>query len=190
FLSGIPGTIGGALVMNAGAFGSEIWNYVKQVTMIDRQGKLSIRTAHDFTITYRKVVLKNDALSPSNREWFVQGEFLFNKDEDRLNKSKQEIKHLLAKRAATQPTKQANAGSVFKNPKNDYAARLIESCGLKGFAINDAQVSEKHANFIINKGKARACDVEALIEKIQQTVFARCQVKLETEVRIMGLAEH
>ena len=190
FLSGIPGTIGGALAMNAGAFGSEIWDYVKKVMMITRQGKLNIRTADDFKITYRKVELKNQSLSSLNSEWFIQGEFLFNKDKAGLNKSKLEIKQLLAKRAATQPTKQANAGSVFKNPKNDYAARLIESCGLKGFSINDAQVSEKHANFIINKGKARASDVEALIEKIQDTVYEQCHIKLETEVRIMGLAEH
>ena len=184
FLSGIPGTIGGALAMNAGAFGSETWSFVKNVTMINRQGEKIIRTADDFNIAYRKVELKS-----TQQEWFVEAEFLFHKDADGLKKSKQEIKQLLAKRAATQPTKQANAGSVFKNPKNDFAARLIESCGLKGLSINDAQISEKHANFIINKNKAKACDVEALIKKIQETVYQQHQVKLETEVCIIGQAQ-
>ncbi len=184
FLSGIPGTIGGALAMNAGAFGSETWSFVKNVTMINRQGEKLIRTADDFNIGYRKAELKK-----IQQEWFVEAKFLFHKDADGLKKSKQEIKQLLAKRAATQPTKQANAGSVFKNPKNDFAARLIESCGLKGLSINDAQVSEKHANFIINKNKATACDVETLIKKIQETVYQQHQVKLETEVCIIGQAE-
>jgi len=188
FLSGIPGTIGGALAMNAGAFGSEIWSYVKKVFMINRQGEIKPRNKDDFNISYRKVEQKYHSLENSQQEWFVQAEFLFNKDADGLKKSKQEIKQLLAKRAATQPTKQANAGSVFKNPENDFAARLIESCGLKGVAINDAQISEKHANFIINKNKARACDVEALIKKIQDVVFAQCHVRLETEVCIIGQA--
>ncbi|MCP3848652.1 MAG: UDP-N-acetylenolpyruvoylglucosamine reductase, partial [Gammaproteobacteria bacterium] len=97
-----------------------------------------------------------------------------------------EIKRLLAKRAETQPTKQANAGSVFKNPAQDYAARLIEECGLKGLTINDAQISPKHANFIVNKGAARAKDVEALINKIKAIVLEQCEVDLETEVRIIG----
>ena len=190
FLSGIPGTIGGALAMNAGAFGSEIWSFVKTVIMLNRQGEKVIRAADDFNIQYRHIELKQTIKSRLQDEWFVQAEFLFKKDADGLQKSKQEIKQLLAKRAATQPTRQANAGSVFKNPDNDFAARLIESCGLKGLSINDAQVSEKHANFIINKNKARAKDVEALIKQIQQTVFKQYQIKLETEVCIMGLADN
>lgn len=194
FLSGIPGTIGGALAMNAGAFGSETWSYVNNVIMLNRSGEKLIRTADDFDIGYRKVELKEKTMSSLRpgqlqQEWFIQAEFLFHKDEDGLKQSKQEIKQLLAKRAATQPTGQANAGSIFKNPKNDFAARLIESCGLKGLSINDAQVSEKHANFIINKDKARASDVEALIKKIQQSVYTQYQVKLETEVCIMGQVE-
>jgi len=183
FLSGIPGTIGGALAMNAGAFGSEIWTYVKTIRMINRQGEINTRTKDDFNIDYRKVEQKN-----KEQEWFVQADFIFKKDRNVLNKSKQVIKQLLAKRAAAQPTKQANAGSVFKNPENDYAARLIESCGLKGLSINDAQISEKHANFIINKNKARASDVEALINKIKTVVFQQCHIRLETEVCIIGQA--
>ena len=157
FLSGIPGTIGGALAMNAGAFGSEIWTYVKTVEMINRSGEIITRTADEFNIHYRSIRLKSNELrNKSEQEWFLSGHFCFEKDEQRLAQSKQEIKRLLARRAETQPTKQANAGSVFKNPDNDYAARLIEFCGLKGESINDAQVSEKHANFIINKGNARS----------------------------------
>lgn len=182
FWSGIPGTIGGALAMNAGAFGGETWRYVKSVQMINRKGEISIRTPDEFDIAYRHIEHKEK----TQPEWFLSGKFCFEKDEQGLAESKQEIKRLLARRAETQPTKQANAGSVFKNPGNDFAARLIESCQLKGMAINDAQVSEKHANFIINKGHAQASDVEALIKKIQQTVLQQCQVALETEVRIIG----
>ncbi len=187
FLSGIPGTIGGALAMNAGAFGSEIWSYVKTLKMIKRCGELVLRTADEFNIQYRHIELKDN--NKIEHEWFVSAEFYFKKDEQGLEQSKREIKRLLAKRAATQPTKQANAGSVFKNPENDYAARLIEACGLKGESINDAQISEKHANFIVNKANAKARDVEALIHKIQQAVLKKYQVKLETEVCIMGQSE-
>ncbi len=192
FLSGIPGTIGGALAMNAGAFGGETWSYVVNVKMINRKGEIINRTPDDFDIHYRDIVLKKTVLKKkvlkkkSGQEWFLSGHFCFEKDEQGLAQSKQEIKRLLARRAETQPTKQANAGSVFKNPENDFAARLIESCGLKGQSINDAQISEKHANFIINKGSARASDVEALIEMIQDMVFKQHHVKLETEVRFMG----
>ncbi len=187
FLSGIPGTIGGALAMNAGAFGSETWSHVKTVRMIKRSGELVLRTADEFNIQYRHIELKDS--NELKHEWFVSAEFYFKKDEQGLEKSKREIKRLLTKRAATQPTRQANAGSVFKNPENDYAARLIEACGLKGESINDAQISEKHANFIVNKGNAKARDVEALIHKIQQAVFKQYQVKLETEVCILGQSE-
>ena len=173
--------------MNAGAFGSETWGHVKSVEMINRSGEIITRTPDEFNIHYRSIQLKkNELKNNSDQEWFLSGRFCFERDEQGLAQSKQEIKRLLARRAETQPTKQANAGSVFKNPDNDYAARLIESCGLKGESINDAQISEKHANFIINKGNARSSDVEALIEKIQETVFKQCHVALETEVRIMG----
>ena len=182
FLSGIPGTIGGALAMNAGAFGGETWCYVESVEMISHKGEITTRSPDEFNIAYRHIRPKEE----TGPEWFLSGKFCFEKDEQGLAQSKLEIKRLLARRAETQPTKQANAGSVFKNPDNDYAARLIESCGLKGETINDAQVSEKHANFIINKGHALASDVETLIKKIQKTVLEKCQVELETEVRIIG----
>jgi len=195
FLSGIPGTIGGALAMNAGAFGSDTWQHVVSVTMINEQGESITRMPDEFNIQYRKVEAKKVINKGNNKtsinekprqEWFLSGKFRFEKDEQGLQQSKSEIKRLLTKRAETQPTKQANAGSVFKNPDNDHAARLIESCGLKGKAVNNAQISEKHANFIINKGDAKAKDVEALINEIKAAVLKKHQIELETEVRIIG----
>jgi UDP-N-acetylmuramate dehydrogenase len=187
FLSGIPGTMGGALVMNAGAFGGETWRHVVNVKMINQQGEIFSRTPDDFNVKYRHVDFKENTSSERvGQEWFLSGTFRFEKDEQGLKQSKQAIKKLLTRRAETQPTKQANAGSVFKNPENDYAARLIEACGLKGLSINNAQISPKHANFIINNGHAQAKDVEVLIDKIKETVLEQCGIKLETEVRIIG----
>ncbi len=182
FLSGIPGTIGGALAMNAGAFGSEIWNYVTRVTMINNQGHLVHRNADEFDIKYRQVRLKK----PSDQEWFLRGEFEFIREIDTIKQNQLDIKALLAKRAATQPTKQANAGSVFKNPNNDYAARLIEGAGLKGKIINGAQISTKHANFIVNNGTAKAQDIEALMTEIKEQVLLKYQITLEPEIKIIG----
>jgi UDP-N-acetylmuramate dehydrogenase len=186
FLSGIPGTIGGALAMNAGAFGGETWTHVQSVEMINHQGEVYCRTPNEFSINYRQVQNKYNNKINNTAEWFLSASFLFERNRDKLEQSKQAIKKLLMQRAKTQPTKQANAGSVFKNPDGDYAARLIESSGLKKLAINDAQVSEKHANFIINKGQAQASDIEALIEKVQAIVLAKHKVKLVTEVHIIG----
>ncbi len=182
FLSGIPGTIGGALAMNAGAFGGETWRQVISVDMIDRNGVIHHRTPDEFDIAYRKVALKNSG----QLEWFVRGQFRYEQDPQALEQSKQQIKSLLQKRAETQPTRQANAGSVFKNPQGDYSARLIEDCGLKGRHIGGAQVSEKHANFIINTGQATAQDIESLIRLVQEQVYNKHMITLETEVHIMG----
>jgi len=188
FLSGIPGTMGGALAMNAGAFGGATWNQLLRVEIINQAGEIMTRTADQFHVQYRKVELK-EAVAKENKgkkEWFLSGTFCFERDEQGLMQNKSRIRQLLKQRAETQPTKQANAGSVFKNPDNDYAARLIESCGLKGKSVNDAQISEKHANFIINKGHARAEDVESLIAEIKAKVLLKYQIKLETEVKIIG----
>ncbi len=191
FLSGIPGTIGGALAMNAGAFGGETWRYVRQVETINQYGQRFLRTPDDYLISYRSIRLK-DTITKENREkgnaqeWFLSATFGFEKDEKGLQKSKAKIKRLLNKRAQSQPTKQANAGSVFKNPENDYAARLIESCGLKGKTINGAQISEKHANFIVNIGNAKSQDVEKLIAEIKNKIWLKYAIKLETEIRIIG----
>jgi len=161
FLSGIPGTIGGALKMNAGAFGGETWGKIESVETIDRSGKLHIRYPEEYEISYRHV---NGLVN----EWFVAGNFKLTKGDG--EKSLSSIKALLEKRNASQPTNQPSCGSVFRNPNNDYAARLIESCGLKGKSIGGACVSEKHANFIVNTGDATAPDIENLIELVRATV--------------------
>ncbi len=186
FLSGIPGTIGGALAMNAGAFGGETWRQVIGVDTINRKGEISHRTPDQFEIAYRHVALKNSLKNKAAEQWFIRGRFCYEQAPEALEKSKQEIKSLLQKRAETQPTRQANAGSVFKNPQGDFAARLIEDCGLKGKAIGAARISEKHANFIINTGNATATDIENLIHLVQEQVNSKHNIQLETEVHIIG----
>jgi len=181
FLSGIPGTFGGALKMNAGAVGGETWDIVESVETIDAEGKIHKRTADDFNISYRHVEAKNNTLS---KEWFVSAVIKLssgNKEE-----SLQTIKNHLNRRGATQPTQQPNAGSVFRSPEGDYAARLIESCGLKNFCIGGACVSEKHANFIINTGTATARDIEELITTVHKKVQQQHNVNLIREVQIIG----
>ncbi|ORU89927.1 MAG: UDP-N-acetylenolpyruvoylglucosamine reductase [Cycloclasticus sp. symbiont of Poecilosclerida sp. M] len=177
FLAGIPGTMGGALAMNAGAFGGETWNLVDKVVLINAVGDLITRSADEFEIAYRSVSLKEG-------EWFV-GCYLHIPVEEN-GKGREKIKELLAKRAKTQPTNLPSGGSVFKNPESDHAARLIEASGLKGLRLGGAQVSEKHANFIVNIGKASAADIEALIERVKAGVLEQQGVMLETEVRVIG----
>ena len=177
FLCGIPGTIGGALAMNAGAFGGETWDVVASVQTVNRAGKLQQRTARDYQIGYRHVVGPQD-------EWFVSCVLQLQTGDSEASQAK--IKALLSKRGATQPTQQPNAGSVFRNPPGDYAARLIEACGLKGTCLGGACVSEKHANFIVNTGTASAADIEALIVKVQQVVEQETGVHLQTEVCVVG----
>ena len=177
FLAGIPGTIGGALKMNAGAFGGETWGVVSQVETIDALGQLSIRCPSDFEISYRSV--KTERV-----EWFLSCHLLLQKGD--VVTSQQKIKGLLEKRAQTQPTNQPSCGSVFKNPKGDFAARLIEKTGLKGYSIGGACVSEKHANFIVNTGSSTAADIEQLIGYVQKKVKEHQGVELHTEVCMVG----
>jgi UDP-N-acetylmuramate dehydrogenase len=179
FLAGIPGTVGGALAMNAGCYGSETWSHVAQVLTIDRKGQLTERLPDEYNLDYRHAALRE-----GHEEWFAAGWFRFSKGDGEA--ARERIKALLKTRIATQPLNLPNAGSVFRNPPGDYAARLIESCGLKGFRIGGAQVSEKHANFIVNLGGAKAADIEAVIEKVEETVVARTNVRLMREVRIIG----
>lgn len=175
FFAGIPGLVGGALAMNAGAFGGETWRHVVYVETIDRQGEIHRRTPEEYKIGYRSV-------QGPKGEWFVSALLQFSTD---MNTSIN-IKQLLARRAETQPTGTANCGSVFRNPENDYAARLIEQCGLKGKRIGGAVVSEKHANFIINDQQATATDIEDLIEFVRKQVLEQTGVNLQTEVHIVG----
>lgn len=177
FLAGIPGTLGGALAMNAGAFGGETWQLVRTVETLDRSGRRRERAAQDYQIGYREVH------GPAG-EWFVAATLQLQHGDTEAASAR--IRELLDKRAATQPTQQPNAGSVFRNPPGDYAARLIESCGLKGRCIGGACVSEKHANFIVNTGAATAADIEALIEEVATTVQRQCGIGLVREVHIVG----
>jgi UDP-N-acetylmuramate dehydrogenase len=181
FLSGIPGTVGGALKMNAGAMGGETWDIVESVETIDTQGEMHKRTPEEFTVAYRSVEAKE---KKSQQEWFVSAVIKLSKGDKEL--SLQTIKNHLNRRSNTQPTQQPNAGSVFRNPEGDYAARLIEGCGLKGFCIGGACVSEKHANFIINAATATANDIAVLIETIHDRVLEQYSVDLVREVQIIG----
>ena len=177
FLAGIPGTMGGALKMNAGAFGSETWDIVEKVEMVDVAGKITTRQHDEFKISYRSVVGRTG-------EWFLQARLRLQEGE--TASSQEKIKSLLAKRAKDQPTNQATCGSVFKNPESDFAARLIEASGLKGFSIGGACVSEKHANFIVNTGKATAADIEAIIAHVRNEVARLQGITLHTEVCVVG----
>jgi UDP-N-acetylmuramate dehydrogenase len=179
FLSGIPGTFGGALAMNAGCFGSETWELVQQVETLDRYGNRNLRSPDEYQIGYRQV-------RGVAGEWFVAATLRLTAGESDLLASR--IRALLKKRSAAQPTTQPNAGSVFRNPPGDYAARLIETAGLKGRCIGKACVSEKHANFIVNTGGATASDIEALIKLVAEGVEQRHGIHLECEVHIIGEA--
>ena len=178
FWAGIPGTMGGALRMNAGCFNGETWQSVVEVETMTRTGEIRRRKASDFDVSYRHVSGLGD-------EWFIAATCrLTPGDKD---KSLQLIKELLAHRAATQPTSEYNCGSVFRNPPNDYAAKLIESCELKGMRFGGAMVSEKHANFIINhQGLASSDDIESLIQYVQKTVHEQTATELVREVHIIG----
>src|SRR5512134_250385 len=182
FLTGIPGTVGGALAMNAGCYGRETWEIVDKVLTLDRSGTLRERPPSDYEIGYRHVALKEAA-----EEWFAAAWFRLPAGDGAT--ARHRIKALLERRIATQPLNLPNAGSVFRNPPDDHAARLVEACGLKGYAIGQARISEKHANFIVNpRGKASAADIEALIEHARAAVLRRFGVALVPEVRIIGEA--
>ena len=169
--------------MNAGCFGSETWDVVDRVVTISRAGGLIEHAPAQFEIGYRHVELRGAKLGEN--EWFAAGWLRFRPGE--AKRARQRIKELLARRIASQPLELPNAGSVFSNPAGDHAARLIEACGLKGYAVGAARISEKHANFIVNpKGRAHAADIEALIDHARAEVRARFGVELVSEVRIVG----
>ena len=178
FFAGIPGTVGGALAMNAGAHGGETWERVAAVRTIDRDGEIHERAPAEYTVGYRNVS------GPPN-EWFIEGLFEFDPD---VEPSMDAMKAMLERRKLTQPLGLPSCGSVFANPEGDHSARLIEAAGLKGFRIGGAEVSTKHANFIINTGDATATDIEALINHVQQTVIGVHGVELRHEVRMVGEA--
>ena len=179
FFAGIPGTLGGALAMNAGAFGGETWRHVTEVETIDRRGRLHKRSVGEYSVSYRRVA------APVADEWFVASRLIF---ERKPGVKDTEVRSLLERRKASQPIGEWSCGSVFTNPPGDHAARLIEASGLKGLRIGDASVSLKHANFIINHGKATAADLERLIAQVQDTVEKEHGIRLNPEVRVMGVA--
>ncbi|MDH3614148.1 MAG: UDP-N-acetylmuramate dehydrogenase [Gammaproteobacteria bacterium] len=176
FFGGIPGTVGGALAMNAGAHGGETWERVESVRTIDRCGEIHERAPREYSVAYRSVT------GPTN-EWFIEAMFRF---DPQVTPSMDTLNSMLERRKATQPLGLPSCGSVFRNPRGDHAARLIDAAGLKGYSIGGAEVSEKHANFIINKGNATATDVEELIEHVRQTVIEAHGIELVHEVRIVG----
>jgi len=176
FFAGIPGTVGGALAMNAGAHGGETWERVESVRTIDRSGVINQRAPGEYSVAYRNVTGPSD-------EWFVEATFRFDPE---VTPSIDAMNDMLERRKATQPLGLPSCGSVFRNPPGDHAARLIEVAGLKGFSIGGAEVSEKHANFIVNKDDATATDVEELIEHVRRTVVETHGINLIHEVRIVG----
>ena len=177
FMVGIPGTIGGALAMNAGASGGQTWDVVTSVETVDRLGRIRRRNRSEFTVAYREVGLPGE-------EWFVAAELELQPGDKTTSLS--EIKTLLDRRQASQPLGMFSCGSVFRNPPGDFAARLIDAAGLKGYRIGGACVSDRHANFIINTDKATAAHIEALIEFVQRRVEQTHGVRLIPEVRIVG----
>ncbi len=177
FLAGIPGTMGGALAMNAGAFGGETWSLVDAVETLDRAGRRHRRRRDEFSVAYRAVK------GPAG-EWFIAAHLHL--QPGATSDGQARIKELLAQRGDTQPTQQPSCGSVFRNPPGDHAARLIEACGLKGTCIGTACVSEKHSNFIVNTGGATAGEIEALINRVMETVERVHGVRLVPEVHIVG----
>lgn len=179
FLASVPGSFGGALVMNAGAFGDEVWNRVESIECVDRTGQCEVLAKGAVPHGYRRVEL------PAGH-WILSAVLAL--DETGAGYDGQQIiRAQRTRRNASQPVQTANAGSVFKNPDGDFAARLIERCGLKGHAIGDAVVSEVHANFIINRGRAAtSMQIEALIDHVRDKVEEATGIRLVPEVRIIG----
>jgi UDP-N-acetylmuramate dehydrogenase len=187
FLAGIPGTVGGALAMNAGCYGAQTWDIAVRARVVDRQGRIRVRGREDYEIGYRHCALgaARRVEAGMQEEWFLGAWFALAAGD--VERARARIKEWLTRRVATQPLNLPNAGSVFRNPAGDYAARLIEACGLKRYAIGGARISEVHANFIVNPDRrASAADIEALIAHAQHTVRTRFGVELEPEVRIVG----
>ena len=176
-LCGIPGSLGGALAMNAGCYGGNIWDHVSTVSLINNDGEIIKKNKNDFIISYR-----NTSLEENN--FFISAVFKLRKN--KLKNSLEKIKEFLQDRRSKQPTGLLSCGSVFKNPKNLYAAKLIESIGLKGYKIGGACISEKHANFIISDKSTKSIDIEKLINFTQKEVFKKKEVVLETEVKFIG----
>jgi UDP-N-acetylmuramate dehydrogenase len=179
FFAGIPGTMGGALFMNAGAYGGETWDHIVEVETLDADGNIQVRKPEDFQIAYRSV--------QGPAEWFVSATLKLTPGDSQVTQAN--LKELLQKRNEAQPIGLPSGGSVFRNPPGNFAARLIDAAGLKGYSIGGAQVSPKHANFIVNTGEATAADIESLIYYLQQRIYETANIHLEPEVKILGVKE-
>ena len=179
FLAGIPGSVGGALAMNAGCYGGEIWQFVSKVKIMNHEGDINIKDKQSFEIGYRSVKKKED-------EIFIGAWFDFPSKENDDENEEQKIDDLLKLRRISQPLNWPTAGSTFRNPEKNFAAKLIEEVGLKGYQIGDARISNKHANFIENIGDATAKDIEQLIYLAQEKVEELKKIRLQLEVKIIG----
>jgi UDP-N-acetylmuramate dehydrogenase len=177
FMATVPGDVGGGVVMNAGAFSQQTSDILVSIVIIHRNGESAKIAATDLCMAYRRSVIPEGSLVV---------EACFELAPDRPDDIRQRIRSMRSRRSATQPLSQANCGSVFKNPEGDYAARLIEAAGLKGFAIGGAQISARHANFIVNDGEASSADIMALIKYAQRTVKIEFNIQMEPEVRMAG----
>ncbi len=196
FLAGIPGTMGGALAMNAGCYGGQTWDRVTRARLLTRDGEIIERMPDAFDVGYRHVAIARPGTPGSSAAapvpvlgvdaWFIGATLRLDAGDGARSRAR--IKEFLSRRIATQPLQQPNAGSVFRNPNGDHAARLIESCGLKGLSIGGAEVSVRHANFIVNRGGATASDIEALIASVRERVLQQTGIELVPEVRIVGEA--
>ena len=179
FTAGIPGTVGGCIYGNAGAYNACIMDYVESVTVIDEEYNIEIIKHEDIEYGYRTTMFKED------KKYVIVAAKFYLKPGDK-NNSLEMIKERQERRAATQPLEYPSAGSVFRNPDGDYAGRLIEFCGLKGARVGGAEVSEKHANFVINKENASSKDVHDLICYIHDTVLEKTNVDLQIEQEFIG----
>ncbi len=177
-LVGIPGSLGGAIIMNAGAEGTEIGSVLRSVTRINRKGEIEKLKREDLSFEYRKTAFPDEA------GILIEAEIEL-KEGDRSEIMATMDRHL-SKRSQTQPLTIPNSGSIFKNPEGDTAGRIIDSLGLKGYSIGKAGVSIRHANFIVNKGCATAKDVTELIKHIKKEVKEKTNIDLQTEIVIIG----
>jgi UDP-N-acetylmuramate dehydrogenase len=177
FLAGIPGTIGGAVAMNAGAFGREIEEKIKIIDIITQQGDMVVRDRPQLNFSYRKLEIEEGAV-------IIQVRLKLDREDKGVVGKR--IRDHLRRRKESQPLEYPSAGSVFKNPPHDYAGRLIEKAGLKGKMIGGAMISERHCNFIINTGGAKAKDVLALLNLAQEKVRKKTGIELQPEIKVVG----
>lgn len=178
FAGGIPGTLGGGITMNAGAYGGEIKDCIVSATVLNEEGNKMVLSKKELELGYRSSIIQKE------KYIVLQGTFSFEKGE--REKIFSDMKELNQKRREKQPLEYPSAGSTFKRPEGYFAGKLIEDAGLRGYRIGDAQVSEKHCGFVINRGHATAEEVRRLIEEVQNRVREKFQVELEPEVRMVG----